>query len=175
MSNSQPFAELVQELDVALAERRDLRQRGVHLIVTHLDHVPGTVCSAGETIGDIALGGFPEPIPLGLSHISHFLLDCFCRYRMPLTASRVEEIMSTDPFYTNYAANRLGHNEAIARPDRNTIRVYIWRIRRQLDKVFQQLGLSLDPETILISEVTDTNVFVYRLKATVEFLHIDRH
>ena len=173
MSNNNPFAELVQEVDVALAERRHLRQRGVHLIVTHLDHVPETLCSAGEMIGDIALGGYPELVSLGLTHMSHLLVDCFCRYRMPLTAMRIEEIMNTDPFYVNYAANRVGRNQVIARPDRDTTRVYVWRIRKQLEKVFRKLALGLDAQHVLVSETTETNLLVYRLKATVEFLHVN--
>jgi hypothetical protein len=175
MSNDKPFAELLQEVDVALAERRHLRQRGVHLIVTHLDHIPGTLCSAGEMIGDIALSAYPELVSLGLTHMSHLLMDCFCRYRMPLTAMRIEEIMNTDPFYVNYAANQVGRNEVIARPDRNTTRVYVWRVRKQMEKMFRELGLNLNPEHILASEKADANIFVYRLRATTEFLHVNRH
>jgi hypothetical protein len=175
MRDDSQFSELIQEVDVALAERRHLRQRGVHLIVTHLDHLPGTLCAAGESIGDIALGGLPSPVSLGFTHMSHLLVDCFCRYQMPLTAMRIEEIMNTDPFYVNYAANRVGRNQVIARPDRNTTRVYVWRIRKQLEKVFRELGLSLNPERILTSEKSDANMFVYSLKATAEFLHVNRH
>jgi hypothetical protein len=92
---------------------------------------------------------------------------------MPLTAMRIEEIMNTDPFYVNYAANRVGRNQVIARPDRDTTRVYVWRIRKQLEKVFRKLALGLDAQHVLVSETTETNLLVYRLKATVEFLHVN--
>jgi hypothetical protein len=172
MSNNKPFAELVQEIDVALAERRHLHQRGVHLIVTHLDHVPGTLCSPGEMIGDIAIGSVPEPVSLGFSHVSLLLMDCLCRHRMPLTALRIEEIMNSDPFYVHYAANRIGRN-LVAFPDRSTVRVYVWRIRKQMEKVFREVGLGLDAQHVFVSETTETSVLVYRLKATVEFLHVN--
>ena len=173
MSNNQTFAQLVQELDVALAERRHLRQRGVHLIVTHLYHLHGTVCAAGERVGDIAIGGFPKPVSLGLTHMSQVLVDCFCRYHMPLSALRIEEIMNTDPFYINYATNRIGHNQVVSRPDRNSTRVYIGRIHKRMETVFRRLGLRLDPEQILTSETADSNVCIYQLRASVEFVHID--
>lgn len=172
MSNSASFAQLVQEVDVALAERRDLRQRGIHMIVSHLRHIPGTACSAGEMIGDISIGGFLEPVSLGFSETSLILMDCFCRYRMPLTALRIEEIMNSDPFYAHYAANRIGRN-CVVLPDRSSIRMYVWRIRKQMEKVFQDVGLRFDPQQILISEMTETNTLVYRLRATVEFLHVN--
>jgi len=174
MSKSAKFAQLIQEVHVALAERRDLRQRGIHLIITHarVDHVPGTACSAGEMIGDVAIGGVLGPVSLGLSDTSKLLIDCFCRYRMPLTALRIEQIMNSDPFYFHYAANRIGRTH-VALPDRSSVRVYVWRIREQMEKVLRELGLRFDAQRILVSEATETNTLVYRLKATVEFLHVD--
>ncbi len=173
MNDKSRFSPLVEELDFALAERKHLRARGPHFIVTHLDHTPGTVCASGEMIGDIALGGFTEPISLRLAHMSLLLMDCLCRYRIPLTALRIEEIIHTDPFYVEYAANRVGRNQVIARPDRNSVRVYVPRIRKQMERVFRELELNLDSRQILVAEITDSNVPVYRLRATVEFFHID--
>jgi hypothetical protein len=44
-----------------------------------------------------------------------------------------------------------------------------------METVFQDRGLMVDPLQILTSEPTETNVIVYRLKATVEIVHIDKH
>ena len=98
--NSRPrLNQLIEEIDFIVAERRNLRARGVHLIVTHLYHLPGTICAPGEMIGDVSLGGFPSPTSFGFSHLSLLMVDCFCRYRLPLTAWRIEQIMNSDPFY----------------------------------------------------------------------------
>ena len=43
-----------------------------------------------------------------------------------------------------------------------------------METVFQEVGLKVDPLQTLISEPTDSNVIVYRLKATVEIVHIDK-
>jgi len=61
-----------------------------------------------------------------------------------------------------------------ATPSRVSIKVHIPRIREQMAKTFIEAGLNLNPHKVLISEATDSNVVVYRLKATVEFLHRSR-
>ncbi len=175
MSDRPHFRELQEELAFLLAERRDLQQRGLHFILTHFHHIPGTICAPGETIGDISLGGFPTPTSLGLSQMSLLLMDCLCRYRMPLTASRIEQIMNSDPFYVDYAANQIGYKQIIAKPDSRNIRVCVPRIQKRMEPVFQELGLRVDPLQILTSEATDSNVIVYRLKATVEIVHVDKY
>ena len=171
MNDRRRFTQLIEEVDFRLAHRRHLRERGVHLVVTHSHHVPGTLCAPGEVIEDIALVGQPEPESLGLSHMALLLMDCLCRYRLPLTALRIEQIMNTDPFYVHCAANRLGPNECIAKPDRRSVKVYVPRIRSQMEKAFERNGLNIHPEQILVTETTDSNIVVYSLRATVEIRH----
>jgi hypothetical protein len=174
MSDRPHFRELQEELAFLLAERRDLQQRGLHLILTHLDHIPNTICAPGEIIGDISLSGSPTPTSLGLSQMSLILMDCLCRYRIPLTALRIEQIMNSDLFYVDYAANHIGYDQIVAKPNCRTARVCVPRIQKRMEAVFEKLGLKVDPLQILISEPTDSNVIVYRLKATVEIMHIDK-
>jgi len=173
MNNKLQFTQLVEEVDFRLTHRRHLRARGVHMIVTHSYHIPGTLCAPGEMIEDIALGGLPEPCSLGLSHMSLLLMDCLCRYRLPLIAQRIEQIMNTDPFYIHYASNRIGRNQCVARPDRKSVRIYVRRIWKQMERVFRDVGINLDPCGVLLSEVTDSNTVTYRLKATIELVHIE--
>jgi hypothetical protein len=173
MSGRARFYELREQLEFLLAKHRGQRARGLHLIVTHLDQAPSTLCAPGEMIGDIAIGGVAEPHSLGLSHMSLLLFDCLCRRRMPLTAIGIEQIMNTDPFYVHYAANRIGGNPVIARPDRRTVRVYVPRIRRRIGIVLARLGLAIDPADVLISDQSESNVLTYKVKATVEVLHVE--
>jgi hypothetical protein len=174
MRDSQRFIPLVEEIDFQLAQRRYLRAQGFHLIVTHLDHVPGTICVPGEMIGGISVGGFGEPLSLGFTHMSLLLMDCLCRYRLPLSAQRIEQIMNSDPFYVRYAANGIGRNQVIARPDRKSVRAYVNKIRKQMELVFRELGTVIDPSQILVSETTESNIVLYRLKTTVEVQHKDK-
>lgn len=172
MNDRNRFTPLIEELDFMLAERRHLRVRGPHVIVTHLNHIPETSCAPGEMIGDIALGGFGDPISLGFAHMSLLLMDCFCRYRIPLTVSKIEEIMNTDPFYLRYGANRPIRKKVVRLPDRSSVWVYIPRIQERMEKVLQSCGVCLDPHKILTADRID-GVTAYQLKATVEFIHHD--
>jgi len=174
MNDKRQFIQLKEEVDFRLAQRRHLRERGVHLIVTHSCHISGTQCAPGEMIEDIALGGQTQPHSFGFSHMSLLLMDCLCRYRVSLSALRIEQIMNTDPFYVHYASNRIGCNQCLARPDRRTIRVYVRRIMKQMENVFRDAGINLDPNRVLISEVTDSNTILYKLRATIELLHIEK-
>ena len=74
----------------------------------------------------------------------------------------------------DYAANQIGCDQVVAKPDSRTARVYAPRIQKRMETVFQEVGLKVDPLQTLISEPTDSNVIVYRLKATVEIVHIDK-
>lgn len=173
MNGKHPLRLFIEEMEVSLAVRRHLRARGPHFIVTHRNCVPGAGCLPGEAIDDAALGGFVEPHSLRLARTSLLLMDCLCKYRVSLTALRIEEIMKSEPFYTEYGLRQRGCDQILSRPDRNSVRVYISRIREQMKRVFLECGLNLDPKQVLVAENTDSNTTAYRLRATAEFVHID--
>lgn len=102
------------------------------------------------------------------------IMDCLCRYRVPLSALRIEQIMNTDPFYVSNGANRIDTRSLTARPDRRSVRILVHRIWKRLGIGFHELGLNLDPRAVLVAQETDLNTMVYRLRSTSEILHI-RH
>jgi hypothetical protein len=113
-----------------------------------------------------------QEYPLHISPTGLLLVDLVCRYRRTLlTAARIEQIMLTDLFYTRHGANRYGGYRSAALPNRTSIKVHIQRIREQMAKTFIEAGLNLHPGKVLIAEPTDSNIVVYRLKASVEFMH----
>lgn len=173
MNRIEKYQMLIQEIDFVLAEQRALREQGVHLIVEHLCHVPGTICAPGEMIGDILLAGTTSR-SFGFSGISLLLMDCLCRYRQPLSAEHIERIMATDPFYVHYAANRIGRKRRVARPDRRAVHTYVPRIRDRMATLLSEVGLNLDPHMILSSQASDTNTVVYRLNTTRSLVHISK-
>ena len=172
MRDSGKLSQLIEEVDFQRAQRRHLRARGVHLIVTHSCHVPGTLCAPGEMIETVALAVRPQPISFGLSHMSLLLMNCLCHHRLPVTGQQIEHVMNTDPFYVHYASNRIGRHQCIARPDRRTVRVYVRKIWTQMGRAFRDAGLNLDPREVLIIETTDSKTVTYRLKATRDFVHL---
>jgi hypothetical protein len=113
-----------------------------------------------------------QEYPLRLSPTGLLLVDLLCRYRRTLlTAARIEQIMLTEPFYTHHGANRHQGYRSVALPNRTSIKVHIQRIREQMAKTFIEAGLNLGPGKVLIAETTDSNIVVYRLKASVEVMH----
>jgi len=171
MNGDSALLQFAEEIDFILAERRSLAERGIHIIVEHRNHKRGTICAAGETIGDILLGG-PAPRSFGFSDMSLLLVDCLCRYRLPLSAEKIGQIMCTDPFYVHYAGNVIGRNHSVSRPKRRSVRSCVHRAQRRMGAVFIEAGLNLDPRTILVSQASEASTLVYRLRATMSLIHI---
>lgn len=174
MNDSETFRDLVEEVDFTLTEKRHIRARGVHLIITHLYHLPGTRCTPGEMVGDIALAGMPEPLSLGLSPRAMLIIDCLSRYRVPLTSQRIEYILNNDPFYAYQATNQKGSVSLRVWFDQRSIRVYVERIQKRLAIALQQARRRIDNVCTLASISTESNVNAYRLNATVEYVHVNR-
>jgi hypothetical protein len=54
---------------------------------------------------------------------------------------------------------------------RTAVKQQIMRLRVGLRLAFHNAGISLDPERVLVSEVTITNEVRYRLRASVNWQH----
>lgn len=172
MRNNEQLKPIVEEIDYLLAERRQLATDGPHFMVTHGHHVPGTLCLRGETVERVCLVHRCHAFPLHLSPTGLLIVDCLCRYHVSsLSATRIEEILTSNPFYIHHGANALRKNKNRIQPNRASIKVYIQRVREQMEKVFREAGLNLAPDRVLISATTDSNVVVYRLRASVELIH----
>jgi hypothetical protein len=153
------------------AGRQSAMER-LRLVVFHGYHQPETDCLHGETVEQVSLVTGAGEFPLRLSPTGLLIVDCLSRHRCtPLSAPHIERILLSDPFYLHHGANALSSNRTAIRPRRASIKVYIQRIRVQIGRVLSEVGISIRPETILVSETTDSNVMVYRLTSSVEFRH----
>ena len=172
MRTSEPLRPVIEEVEYLLAERRLVAAEGPHFIVTHGNHVHGTLCRPGETVEQVSIACCSNEFPLHLSPTGLLIVDCLARYRhVSLTAPRIAQILASDPFYMRHGANANGGRNKLIQPNRVSIKVHIQRIREQMTKAFHETGLALDPRRILISETTDSNIVVYRLRGSVEFRH----
>jgi hypothetical protein len=172
MNSTERFSRVVEEIDYLRAERNILATDGPHFRVIHGGHQRETLCLHGEIVEQICLVHRWNLFPLPLSPAGLLIMDCFCRNRLkPLTASRIDQILATDPFYVRYGANLGIGKLIIASPGRSAIKVYVQRIRRQMVRTFDSAGLVLDPIQVLRSEATEKNAVVYTLRASVEFVH----
>jgi hypothetical protein len=172
MNNTERLSHVVEEIDYLRAERNILATEGPHFRVIHGGHQRETLCLHGEIIEQICLVHRWNLFPLPLSPTGLSIMDCFCRNRLkPLTASRIAQILATDPFYTRQGANLGIVKSFTSSPNRSVIKVYVQRIQRQMASTFDSAGLLLDPTQVLISKATEKNAVAYTLRASVEFVH----
>jgi DNA-binding response OmpR family regulator len=172
MSDREELRQIVEEIDYMLAERRRRAVERPRIAVVHGHHQPETDCLHGETVEQVYLAFGTREVPLHLSPTGLLIFDCLARHRgTPLSAAQIERILSSDPFYLRHGANAIRSERAAVRPRSASIKVYIQRIRVQLGRALREFGLNLKPDTVLISETTDSNMVMYRLKASVEFRH----
>jgi hypothetical protein len=54
-----------------------------------------------------------------------------------------------------------------------SIKEYVKRLRGSLAVACGEAGLKLDPDEILVSESTESNEVNYRLRISVEWIHVD--
>lgn len=172
MRNSEEVRRTVEEIEYLLAKRKLRIVERPRFVVVHGYHRPETTCLHGETVEQVLLAFHAKKIPLRLSPTGLLISDCLARYRYtPLSAAHMARILSSDPFYVHLGSNAAKGTSAAIKPKRTSVKVYIQRLRTQLAKGFKEAGLNLPPEKILVSETTDSNVVVYRLNASVEFIH----
>ena len=132
------------------------------------------LCAPGEEIVIVYLVHRSQLYPLRLSLALRMLVDYLARHsHFPQSASQIEAGMRADPFYLKHGSNALIHNGLKRKISRSAVREYIKRLRLALDLAFLEAGLNLDPQQVVVSERTVTNEFGYRLKANIEWFHID--
>jgi hypothetical protein len=172
MSNE--FTRVVEEVDVVVAEVKELVTAGPHFKIVHRIREDGKECSPGEEIAWALLVYRSREYLLKLSLSLLLLFDYLARNRwLPHSARQIVAGMRADPFYTKHGANVRTDGKQTRKISRSAVKEYIKRIRRALEEAFREAGLKLDPFDVLVSEPTESNDVRYRLKATVEWIHID--
>lgn len=173
MSTSDRFVPFFRTIDLVLAEQRELAVGGPHLTIWHRFQVPGMACAPGEEIWMISLDGPRRHVPLKLSLAVRILTDYLARHRhIPQSASQIEAGIRSDPFYTKHGSTVRASTRQTRMICRSLLKVYVPRFRNALENASIDAGLVLDPDLVLISEPTDGNEVLYRLKARVDWHHI---
>ena len=164
---------VVEEVEYLLAKRRQSALEQLHLVIVHGHHRPGTKCMPGETVEQTILATPSEEYQLNLSPTGLLIVDCIARYhRTPLSASRIERLLSSEPFFLRHSANDVSNQRTVVRPRYDSIKVYIGRFRGQIANAPARAWLNSNPYRILAPESTDSNVVVYRLNVRVEIIHV---
>ena len=174
MRTSEGIRRIVDEIEYLRAKRHQVARITPRLLLTHGHHLSGTGCQPGETIEQASLVVGVNTFPLNLSLAGLMVLDILARKKpLILTARQIERIMVSDPFCLKIGTNVPLFHRDTAKPTRRSIKVYVQRIREQLQKAFRRAGLSIHPKDVLVSEAADlANVVTYRIAIPCEFSHL---
>jgi len=165
---------VAEEIEFLLAESVRLSASGPRLRILHRLHKPGTDCLPGEEVAGVWLVNRSRDYPLKLSLALRLLLDYLARNRwLPQSATQIEAGMLHDRFSLRHGSNARTAHKQIRHFSHSTVKEYVKRIRQALGMAFSEAGLNLDPTRVVLSEQTVTNEVVYRLKAAVEWAHVE--
>lgn len=144
-----------------------------NFVIVHRFWEPGTDCLPGEEV----LGVWFEPdgaeLQLPLPLALRLLFDHFGRHRwLAQSAQQIEAAMRCDPFYLRHAAKSRASKKLTRRMSRSAIKVYVARVREALQSVFDEAGVDLKANEVLVSERTVSSEVGYRLRANVRWVHL---
>jgi hypothetical protein len=158
---------VLEEVDLLAAEATWVNARGPHFVIIHRWYQPGTDCLAGEEVAAVRFmfRGRDFQLELGVGPL--ILFDFAARNRwLPESASQLAARLNADAFATQHGAHSPTSRKQTRKFTHGTVKVYVERIREAMAVAFKEAGVNLDPYLVLTSESG------YRLKATVEWVHL---
>lgn len=172
MFENNKFSSVAEAIDLVLTEAREMRNTGLHFRIIHRFRAPETECLPGEEVLAICLVHRGREYQLPISPALLLLADYLLLHsRFAQTASQISNGIHESGFYAEHGRN--GGRQRIRRIPRSAIREYIRRLHRALAIAFEDAGLSVDPESVLVVEQSVSNHALYRWRAVVEVAHFD--
>jgi hypothetical protein len=172
--NSPEPRTLVHALDSLKARRAKLSMLGPHCRLTHRFWQPETICTPGEAIANIEFLHYSRAYSLRVSTCLMLLFDYMARKRHTSeSVSLIAAGLGVDPFTQEHGQHANAHKAFGKHFSRTGVKQQIKRLRDAMGKTFDEAGLNLDPERVLVSEATETNEVRYRLKISVEWQHLE--
>jgi len=174
MSVSNDLERIIEEVDLLVAELRELNEEGPHFRIVHRFHTPGTHCAPGEEVAGIYLVHRSQEYHLLLSLALRLLFDYLARNcHLPQSATQIEAGFRSERFYEEHGAAVVMLSGSLRRSiPRTYIRVYMERLEAALNVILKRANLALNPNAVLVSEQTVMNEVGYRLQATFEWIRI---
>ncbi len=166
------FVNIIAQAELALFEVRELNQGGPRLRIVHRFHKTGVDCSPGEEVVAVFLLDGAHEILLPMSLSTRLLFNYLSEWRrIPQSATQIAMGIHASPFYARHGLN--GGSLLRRRISRTGVKEYIKRIRKALALALASATLSIGSEQVLTSVNTTGNEVLYRLRATVEWVHLD--
>lgn len=168
------FDSILRGLDLMKAEQSRLSMRGPSFIIIHRFWQAETICTPGEAIADVRLIHRARLHSFAVSTRPLLLFDYLARHMcLPQSASQIVAGISVDPFCQQHGYHADLHENINKKLSRNAIKQQIVRLRAALRGAFRDAGLNIDPDRVLTAEEIAGNEVRYRLKASVEWQHIE--
>jgi hypothetical protein len=161
MNDNYRFAPVLEEIEFLTAERKQITSSGPHLSGLY------TLTEKGrKRIVSICLVHRSRPFPIKLSRRGRIFVDFLAKHKhLLLTAAEIEA--GIDEFYAENGnrSRRSGQKHILPR---RMVKVYAQRAKGALGRAFHAAGLNANPYRVLLSEPSETNQTLYRLKCTFE-------
>ena len=167
--NLRPVAD---KAELLLHELRELMQVGPHLRIVHRFRRRGGGCQPGEEVLAVYLVYRGREIQILLPLALRLLLNYLAVNRhLPQGASQIAAGIRASAFYRRHAAN--SGAVSYRKISRSSIKEYVKRIRKAFALAFDKAALPLNPDRVLVSEITTGNEVQYCLRATIAWTHLD--
>jgi hypothetical protein len=168
------FRAIVRAIELVKAERAELSRRGPRFLVVHRFWQPETICTPGEAIAEVQMMHRRKAFSVPLSTRLLLLFDYLARHKgMPQSASLIAAGLSVDPFSQEHGFYANAEETLSKDLSRTAVKQQIVRLRAALRSAFRKAGLNIDPSRVVISTETEMNEVRYRLKAAVEWRHLE--
>lgn len=167
------FASVLHRIRVWQWAGKRLATLGPHFKIVHRFRIQGSHCLPGEEVAWVILvhrgREYILPLPLALLLLFDYLAQ---NRRFPQSAAQIVAGLRTEEFYLRHGANGKSGVRRTRRFSCSGLKVYVERIRRALERIFNEAGLKLDPASVLRSVPLESNSVGYQLRATVQWIHI---
>jgi hypothetical protein len=165
------YTVVAREIDLLVAEAAMLDAEGPIFVIAHR-YCKTALCLPGESVDFVALRHRGRLFFMRLSGSQRLLFESLARLRWSAaTATQLSAFLNTDPFFKKHGQNAVG-KIALRGVSRNSVRVHIMRLRKEMARVFAEAALPLRPEDVLRTERT-SGAIGYRLHAVSCVLHLD--
>ncbi len=163
---------VLYKAEALLLEQSLLATAGPQFRVLHRFNIAGTLCQAGEEVFAVFLLHRGQEILVRLPLALRLLFDYLGHHRhLGQSSSQIAAGIRASSFYRNHGMNSGEPSRRLI--SRSAVKEYVLRIRRALEVAIRDTDGSFNSCQILVSEQCEGNEVLYRLRATVQWLHTE--
>jgi hypothetical protein len=166
------FQPVLYKAEFLLLEHSSHKSSGPTVQIVHRFRAGKFGCQPGEEVFQVSLLHRGRRTLISLSLALRLLFNYLASYRRtPQSATQIASGINASEFYALHGMNAgVPSRRNISR---TAIKEYIKRIRQALDSGLREAGIPLRSSEVLIGQATAGNEVLYRLRAAVEWIHLE--